>query len=115
MSALRCAAAALLIGASACVQHRQAELSPDLMRVIAVPAVGETAAAVAAANGAPDAREQARDGRELWVYARLVPGAAPYTSRTASIWFRDGVVVDVRTRDSFSPPVPTVPATATTR
>ena len=111
-NALRCGAAALLIAASACAHQSPAGHSPILMRDVAVPALGETVAMVAAANGEPDAREQTADGRELWVYARLVPGAPPYTSRTATVWFRDGVVVGARTGDSMSPPVPTVPATA---
>ncbi|HEX6039416.1 MAG TPA: hypothetical protein VFZ20_15295 [Longimicrobium sp.] len=102
-------AAALLLAGGACAHEPPIALSPNLMRDIAVPALGETAAAVATANGEPDAREPTADGRELWVYARLVPGAPPFRSRTASIWFRDGVVTDVRTTEGGTGPVPTFP------
>jgi hypothetical protein len=106
---LRIAAVALAIAGGACRTAAPADLNPNAMRELFVPAVGQTEAAVVKLNGAPDHREQV-DGLEMWVYARTLPAVPELRSRSAIVWFRDGVVVKVGTSGGFSAPNPTFPA-----
>lgn len=101
-------AAALVLAAGACHRAEAGGLSPNTLRDLTVPAAGLTEAEVIALNGAPDRRERA-DGGEVWVYARMHPRGTGIESKTATVWFRDGVVVDAAVMTGFSTPTPTVP------
>jgi hypothetical protein len=105
---LRIAAVAVAIASSACHHAERLDLDPDAMRELVVPAIGQTEAAVVALNGGPDHREKADDG-EMWVYARTLPAVGDLRSRSAIVWFRDGVVVRVGVSGGFSAPNPTFP------
>lgn len=105
---LRTAALALAMAASACTHAAPAGLNPNAMRELIAPAVGQTRAAVAELNGAPDRVEQT-DGGEMWVYARTRPAVPELRSRSAIVWFRDGVVIRVAESGGFSAPQPTLP------
>lgn len=102
-------AAALVLAAGACHRAEPGGLSPNTLRELAVPAAGLTEAEVIALNGAPDRREPT-DAGEVWVYARLHPRGTGIESKTATVWFRDGVVVDAAVTTGFSTSVPTLPS-----
>jgi hypothetical protein len=104
---LRCSAAALVLASAACRTTEPIHLSPNAMRELVLPTAGDTEADVIALNGAPDRREPV-DSLELWVYARTRPPVAGLGSRTAMIWFRNGVVVRAEAMGGFSAPYPMV-------
>lgn len=107
---LRVVAAGMMIASSACTGSRGMDLTPNTLRALTIPAVGETAAAVVAMNGEPQRRERA-DGTEVWVYNRVQPEGTGLRSRSALVRLRDGVVVDAReTVGGLWTPAPTVPA-----
>jgi hypothetical protein len=103
------AAVAVMLASSACQRAEPIHLNPNAMRELFVPVVGQTQAAVAELNGAPDHIKQT-DSLEVWVYARTLPAVPELRSRSAIVWFRDGVVVRVGTSGGFSAPQPTFPA-----
>jgi hypothetical protein len=105
---LRGAAAALVLANAACHTAEPIALSPNAMRELVLPTAGDSEARVIALNGAPDRREPV-DGLEMWIYARTRPAVPGLGSRTAMIWFRDGVVVRAEAMGGFSAPYPTVP------
>lgn len=81
---------------------------PLALGEVVVPVAGQSQAQVVALNGQPERREIV-DGREMWVYSRLVPDGVALRSRTAQVWFRDGVVVQVGESSSLWTPNPTFP------
>lgn len=103
------AAAVLMATSSACRHAEPIHLDPNAMRELFVPALGQTQAAVVELNGDPDHREQT-GGLEMWVYARTLPAVPELRSRSALVWFRDGVVVRIGESGGFSAPQPTLPA-----
>jgi hypothetical protein len=103
------AAVALMLASSACRHAEPIHLNPNAMRELFVPVIGQTQAAVAELNGAPDHIEQT-DTLEMWVYARTLPAVPELRSRSAIVWFRAGVVVRVSESGGFSAPQPTFPA-----
>jgi len=107
---LRCSAAALVLAGAACHTAEPIHLSPNAMRELVLPSAGDSEAEVIALNGAPDRREPV-DSLEMWIYARTRPAVPGLGSRTAMIWFRDGVVVRAEAMGGFSAPNPTVPLT----
>jgi hypothetical protein len=105
---LGAAAAVMMIASGACTPGK-VDLSPSLTREIVIPEIGQTAAAVAAANGEPDIRRRA-DGDELWGYSRTIPEGAGLRSGTAVVRIRQGVVVAVDTTvGKLVTPTPTFP------
>lgn len=105
---LRLAAAVLTVLGGACYSPAPIQLAPNAMRELVLPAAGQTEAAVVALNGDPDHREQV-GGLEMWVYARTLPPVADLRSRSALVWFRDGIVVRAGLSGGFSAPNPTFP------
>jgi hypothetical protein len=105
---LRCAAAALVLASAACHTAAPIGLSPNAMRELVLPTAGDSEAQVIALNGAPDRREPV-DSLEMWIYARTRPAVPGLRSRTAMIWFRDGVVIRAEVMGGFPAPNPTVP------
>jgi hypothetical protein len=105
---LRCSAATLVLASAACHTAEPINLSPNAMRELVLPTAGDSEADVIALNGAPDRREPV-DSLEMWIYARTRPAVPGLGSRTAMIWFRDGIVVRAEAMGGFSAPQPTVP------
>jgi hypothetical protein len=105
---LRCAAATLVLASAACHTTQPIGLSPNAMRELVLPTAGDTEAQVIALNGAPDRREPV-DSLEMWIYARTRPAVPGLGSRTAMIWFRDGIVIRTEAMGGFSAPNPTLP------
>jgi hypothetical protein len=99
---------ALAAATGACRYETPIGLNPNAMRELSIPAVGQTQAAVVELNGGPDHREKT-DSLEMWVYARTLPPVDGLQSKSAIIWFRDGVVVRVGASGGFSAPNPTFP------
>jgi hypothetical protein len=108
ISLLRCSAAILVLASAACHTAAPIDLSPNAMRELVLPIAGDSEAEVIALNGAPDHREPV-DSLEMWIYARTRPPVPGLGSRTAMIWFRDGIVVRAEAMGGFSAPNPTLP------
>lgn len=106
---LRLAAPILTVGMGACHSPAPIQLAPNAMRELVLPTVGQTEAAVVALNGDPDHRQQV-DSLEMWVYSRTLPPVGDLRSRSALVWFRDGIVVRAGLSGGFSAPNPTFPA-----
>lgn len=105
---LRRSAATLVLACAACHTAEPINLSPNAMRELVLPTAGDSEAQVIALNGAPDHREPV-DSLEMWIYARTRPAVPGLGSRTAMIWFRDGIVIRAEAMGGFSAPNPTFP------
>lgn len=98
----------LALTVSGCHRADDGGLSPRIAQPFIIPSPGTAADSVLAVNGPPDRRERS-DSLDFWVYARSVPEGTVLRNRTATVWFRRGVVVRTDVRDVHVVPTPTIP------